>query len=62
MVISEKFIIWMTLRGMLENMEISRVWNIGAGGKTILGRRTASRVLQAIHNAGYELVKKPESE
>ena len=42
----------------IESLEIPKVWNIGAGGKTILGRANATKVIRALLEAGFEIVRK----
>lgn len=50
---------WIAARGVIEDVEIENVWNVGRGGKYIVGRKTASNIVKALQDAGIKVVFSP---
>lgn len=49
-------------RGVIESVEIPKVWSVGGSrdGEQILiiGRRNATKIVQALNSAGYDIVRR----
>ena len=49
---------WISARGIIESLEVPETKHIGEGGLVIVGRTLASKIMNALNDAGFYVVRR----